>query len=366
MNIKEYRLTDICDFQGGTQPPKKEWSKVQKPGYVRMLQIRDFTQNRAEDIEYVKDNKRLKKCDSDDILIGRYGASVGKILTGFAGTYNVAIVKTIPDKNILTKKYLYRILKGSRFQSFIQNVGARAAQAGFNKSDLSRFKIKAPSIENQIRIATLLSHVETLIAKRKESIRLLDELLKSTFLEMFGDPVKNEKGWEKKNLKNVSIRFSDGPFGSNLKTKHYSKSGIRVIRLNNIGVNKFLDTDIAYIKRDHYNKVLKKYTCYPNDIVIATMGNPNIRACLIPKYIERAVNKADCVLCRPNEDTVNKWYLVNLINLPAFLFLVAKYFHGQTRTRVSMGQLAKLYVPIPPLPIQGQFAQIAKKTESLN
>ena len=75
------KLGEVCDFEGGSQPPKSEWINHPQDGYVRMLQIRDFTKSRNAEIEYVKITKKLRLCKDDDILIGRYGASVGKILT---------------------------------------------------------------------------------------------------------------------------------------------------------------------------------------------------------------------------------------------------------------------------------------------
>ena len=95
------KLTDVCDFQGGSQPPKDEWSFEKQDGYIRMLQIRDFTQSEKVIPEYIK------ICEEDDILIARYGASLGKILTGLAGAYNVAIMRTIPDASKVKKRYLY-------------------------------------------------------------------------------------------------------------------------------------------------------------------------------------------------------------------------------------------------------------------
>jgi type I restriction enzyme S subunit len=208
-------ITDVCNFQGGTQPPKSEWSNKPLDGYVRMLQIRDFTQIEKNEAEYVKDTNKLKKCQEDDILIGRYGASVGKILTGLAGAYNVAIVKTIPDEKKLRREFLYYLLKGPIFQNFILNVGGRAAQAGFNKTDLEKFIIPLPSLDDQKRIAHLLGKVEGLIARRKQHLQQLDDLLKSVFLEMFGDPVRNEKGWNIESLGSLAViergRFSPRP-----------------------------------------------------------------------------------------------------------------------------------------------------------
>ena len=99
------KLGEVCDFEGGSQPPKSEWINHPQNGYVRMLQIRDFTKSRNAEIEYVKITKKLRLCKDDDILIGRYGASVGKILTGLAGAYNVAIIKSIPNEELIRKDF---------------------------------------------------------------------------------------------------------------------------------------------------------------------------------------------------------------------------------------------------------------------
>ena len=157
------KLTDVCDFQGGSQPPKEEWSFEEKDGYIRILQIRDFTQNERVTPEYIKVSNSTKMCSSDDILIARYGASIGKILTGLAGAYNVAIMRTIPDTTKLQKKYLYYYLKSPYFQNRIQNVGSRAAQAGFNKEDLAKLEIECPAIGKQDEIVDILSKVENVI-----------------------------------------------------------------------------------------------------------------------------------------------------------------------------------------------------------
>lgn len=170
-------LTDICDFQGGTQPPKEEWIDHQEQGYIRMLQIRDFTQSEKNNIEYVKDKDNLKKCNENDILIGRYGASVGKILTGLSGAYNVAIIKTIPDTSKVSRRFLFHYLNSSYFQEFIRSVGSRAAQAGFNKDDLKNALIPLYTDEEQRKIAAVLDKVSDLIAKRRQQLKKLDLLV---------------------------------------------------------------------------------------------------------------------------------------------------------------------------------------------
>ena len=189
------KLTDACQFQGGSQPPKSEWINTLRDGYIRMLQIRDFTQGKDKYIQYIKENNKTKKCNESDVLIGRYGASIGKILTGLAGAYNVALMKITPNET-LDKGYLYQYLNSHIFQNMILSIGSRAAQAGFNKEDLSNIEIPLPPLPKQKAIAQKLDLAQRLIDLRKESITKLDELAKSVFVEMFGDPVENEMGWE--------------------------------------------------------------------------------------------------------------------------------------------------------------------------
>ena len=88
---KTVKLGDVCDFQGGSQPPKKEFVFEPQEGYVRFLQIRDFKSDK--NVTYIPIAKKNRLCNTDDILIGRYGASVGQILRGLEGAYNVALMK---------------------------------------------------------------------------------------------------------------------------------------------------------------------------------------------------------------------------------------------------------------------------------
>ena len=178
--ILKESLTSVCDFQGGSQPPKAEWSNEMKQGYIRMLQIRDFTQENRFSVEFVKDSKSLKKCNSDDILIGRYGASVGKILTGLSGAYNVAIIKSIPDVNILNKTYLKYYFESDYFQCNILNIAScRGAQQGFNKDDLSNLFILTPSIDEQKQFASIVQQADKSKFELKKAIENIDKVIKS-------------------------------------------------------------------------------------------------------------------------------------------------------------------------------------------
>ena len=156
--------------------------------------------------------------------------------------------------------------------------------------------------------------------------------------------------------------MSDGPFGSNLKSEHYCENGIRVIRLQNICDGYFLDSDKAYVSIEHYEKI-KKYTCRSGDIIIGTLGEPNLRACIIPEYIEFAINKADCVHCIPNPKLLTNQFVVGFLNSPITLNYALGDVHGNTRQRISSGQIAKMPIIIPPLELQEQYAYIVQQLD---
>jgi type I restriction enzyme S subunit len=99
------KFGEVCDFQGGSQPPKSNFIFEPRNGYVRFLQIRDFGSDK--NITYIPESKKNRHCNEDDILLGRYGASVGKVLVNKAGAYNVAVMKTIPDEKVLYKRYFF-------------------------------------------------------------------------------------------------------------------------------------------------------------------------------------------------------------------------------------------------------------------
>jgi type I restriction enzyme S subunit len=137
-----YKLGDICDFQGGSQPPKSKFIQQPEEGYIRLLQIRDFKSD--DKAVYIPNAKKNRICESDDVMIGRYGASVGQIHRGKSGAYNVALIKTIPNTDIINKDYLYLYLQSELFQKELTSVSARSAQAGFSKADIYPFEIVIP------------------------------------------------------------------------------------------------------------------------------------------------------------------------------------------------------------------------------
>ena len=157
------KLGDICGFQGGSQPPKSVFIDKPKKGYVRLLQIRDFKSDSKA--VYIPVERAKRFCELDDIMIGRYGASVGQIHRGKEGSYNVALIKTIPDESQIHRDYLYWYLLSPEFQLSLSKVAERSAQAGFSKSDIDGFKVFLPPLPEQKRIVAILDEAFAAIDK---------------------------------------------------------------------------------------------------------------------------------------------------------------------------------------------------------
>lgn len=184
------------------------------------------------------------------------------------------------------------------------------------------------------------------------------------FLDLFGSPATNPKGWDLVKIGDLAEIFSDGPFGSNLKSSQYTKSGVRVIRLQNIGVREFVDNDKTFVSSSHYEEP-SKHTRLPGDILIGTLGDPNLRACVQPHHIPIAINKADCVQMMRDESIAHPVYVMHLLNTPDANAMASSLILGQTRGRISMGRLRGLTIPVPPVELQAEFASRIERTESL-
>lgn len=359
--MEKVRLCDVCDFQGGSQPPKNEWSFEQKDGYIRMLQIRDFTQTRNVEKEYIKLTSSTKTCVTEDILIARYGASIGKILTGLSGAYNVAIMKTIPNEGILNKSYLKYYLLSNYFQNGINSVGARAAQAGFNKEDLSKLYIPVVSLVQQKLIVDKLNKLTTFIGKRKTQLEKLDELVKARFVEMFGTLNANEKGFDVIDIEKLCTLIKDGTHQTPTYTED-KQNGFKFLSSKDVMTQKICWEDIKYIPAELHEKLYAAIQPKRNDILMSKNG---------VNYGVAAVNDTDEVfdiyvslaLLRPKTDRVNPVYLRCAINNPDTKRQFDSSIKGIGVPNLHLGEIKKTKVLLPPISKQNEFTDFVEQVD---
>ena len=145
------RHNDLFDISGGSQPPKSSFIEREKEGYIRLFQIRDYGSN-PQPI-YIPFFTASKISQKGEILLARYGASLGKVFYAEYGAYNVALAKVIPlyESPLIFQKYIFLYYCSSIYQNEIVN-RSRCAQAGFNKEDLNSLLFPLPPLAEQYRI----------------------------------------------------------------------------------------------------------------------------------------------------------------------------------------------------------------------
>ena len=172
-------------------------------------------------------------------------------------------------------------------------------------------------------------------------------------------PYEVPYNWSWCRLKNIASpeenSFVDGPFGSNLKTDHYTTNReVRIIQLNNIGELEWKNSGVRYTTFQHA-ETLSRCKSYPGDIVIAKMM-PAGRAIIIPPVEQVFIISSDCVRLRPSK-IENTEYLMFMINSPIINKCVLDNVQGIGRTRTSLTKLKELLVPIPPLAEQASIVE---------
>jgi type I restriction enzyme S subunit len=275
---------------------------------------------------------------------------------------DIKAIQVASDK--VSSEYVYWFLRGKEPEVLSRGVKKGATVHSLQSGFLERLAIPLAPIDEQRRIVDLLSRAENIVRMRREAEAKAKEIIPALFLDMFGDPARNERGWDTVRLGDLAVRMSDGPFGSNLKSSHYVESGVRVIRLQNIGIRDFLDSDEAFVSHKHF-ATLRKHRCTPGDVLIGALGDPNLRATILPDTIPEALNKADCVQFRCDRTKVMPEYACWLLNIPSSLSMAAQLVQGITRTRISMGRLRELRVPVPPIALQMSFEKSVQRFHEL-
>ena len=158
------RHNQLFEISGGSQPPKSQFVDSPKSGYIRLYQIRDYGSNPMP--VYIPQEKANKITKEGDIILARYGGSLGKVFWAKDGAYNVAMAKVIPlfDSEFVNKQYLFLFYQSSIYQYLVKD-HSRSAQAGFNKDDLKDLFFPLPPLEEQSRIVEIYKSVTSIMSK---------------------------------------------------------------------------------------------------------------------------------------------------------------------------------------------------------
>lgn len=178
-----YTVDDIITFQGGSQPDKKYFEYKASANNIRLVQIRDYKSDSY--ITYIPKSMARRFCNTDDIMIGRYGPPIFQILQGIEGAFNVALMKAIPKKG--NKEFIRQFLKQDCLLHYLEGLSKRTAgQDGIQMDKLKTYPFPFPPIEMQDEFAYFYTKVNKQKLTIQQSLDKLKVLRKSLMQEYFG------------------------------------------------------------------------------------------------------------------------------------------------------------------------------------
>jgi type I restriction enzyme S subunit len=361
-------LGSFCEFSGGTQPPKSKFKSSQTNGYVRLLQIRDFETDKHA--VYVPFNKRLRVIKSDDISIGRYGASVGRILTGKSGAINVAIMTTFPDESQVTKPFLRFALCLNDFQNYLTGLGGRAAQAGFNQGEISRFKFPLPLITEQRKIAGILELVQRAIEQQELLIMKTAELKKTLLHQLFTKGLRVEpqkqteigpvpESWEVRTIGEIAKTRTGGtPARDNIK--YWENGTIPWVKTGEINFGVINSTN-EKITDDGLTRSAAKI--FPKGtLLVAMYGQGITRGRVGILGIEAATNQACAAIIPHSEAQVSSLFLFYFIEY--HYENIRKLGHGANQKNMNAALVRGFPIAFPKADEQKETINILSRVDA--
>ena len=341
--MQKVKLGDICE-KGGSNIAQKdvENNNGNYPiyGAAGLIKYVDFYQQEKEYIAVVKD-----------------GAGIGRAMKLPAKSSVIGTMQYIFPKENVSIDYLFYLLSHLNLAKYFS--GATIPHIYFK--DYKNEEVNLPSIEEQKAIAEKLDKVSRLIKKRKQQLSLLDTLVKSKFVEMFGDPEINPHRFKKVTINDVCESIVRGPFGSSLKKEFFVEKGDKSYKVyeQKHAIQKSATIGTYYIDETKF-KELSRFECKAGDFLMSCSGTMG-EIYQLPENCERGIiNQALCKF------TLNKKIT------PVYFLVFMKQTIGKLETKGSgikniaaVSYVKTMPVILPPIGLQTQFTAFVERVDNL-
>ena len=349
------RLGDIGRILTGNTPKTSD-EKNYISQDINFVKPSDFDEDKITDIstsdyfisELARNEARILPVGS--VLVTCIGI-IGKVgINSIECTFNQQINAIIPDTKKCNNKFLAYEIQFKKDE--LQELANAPVVPILNKTQFSNIQIKLPTIEEQNKIVANLDKVNEIIDKRKQQLKKLDELVKSRFIEMFG----NKKHLQVK-IKNVCDFITKGttPNSSDIYTE-YAEGMIPYIKVYNLSFTGDLifDEKQQFIKEDIHKNLLKRSKVYPKDVLMNIVGPPLGKFALVTnQYKEWNVNQAIAIF-RSKSGILPEFLLYSLMQ-PAVLKPFLDQAVGIRQLNISLEQCRNIEIPLPDIDKQKEF-----------
>jgi type I restriction enzyme S subunit len=352
------RIGDIISISsGGT--PKRDNPLYYQNGTIPWVKTGDlkgkYSNYPSEFItEDALKNSSAKIFPKGTVLLAMYGATIGECsILNFDAATNQACAALLPNEKV-DENYLYYFL--SSYKTEFIKLGVGGAQPNISAGIIKNIQIPLPPLSEQKRIADLLDAADSLRQKDKTLLKKYDQLTQSLFLEMFGDPVKNEKGWEKVELNQLVSKLGDGLHG----TPNYDDNGeYYFVNGNNLVEGKIIISPST--KKVNHSEFLKHQKDLNESTILVSINGTIGKTALYNQ--ERIILGKSACYFNIKEEKVNKIYILSLVASEYFLKYAIDASTGSTIKNVSLKTMREFPVLLPPISLQNQFAEQAQLIE---
>ena len=350
-------LPEVCTIQYGFP---FDSAKFSDSNGMPLIRIRDVVRGYSETYT-TEEYKSEYIVHENDLLIGMDGefniAKWGKT----PALLNQRVCRLAP-KDSIDKDYLFYFMPVAlkRIEEKTPFVTVKHLSA----KELNKIEIPVLPLEEQRKIAETLSKVDELIAFREQQLAKLDELVKSQFTEMFGDPINNPMKWIVSKIEDIAAQEKNalkaGPFGSALKKEFYVRSGYKIYGQEQVicGDASFGD---YYIDEEKY-KELKNCAVQAGDILISLVGTYG-KTLIMPDNYEAGIINPRLMKITLNKNKVTPIYFKYYFESNALKASMDANTHGGTMGILNLGIIRQMKIQVPPLSLQNQFAAFVERVD---
>jgi type I restriction enzyme S subunit len=344
-------LGDVVEFLDSKRKPITESERVSGPyPYYGANGIQDSVADWIFDEELIllaEDGGHFENPDR----------GVAYKITGRSWVNNHAHV--LRPTNKVHIDYLKHVLKNMDLMPYITG----STRLKLNKSSAERIKIPLPPLAEQQRIAAILDKAEEIKRKREQAIAKLDELAQSTFVEMFGDPINNEKSYKCETLANLCHRIQIGPFGTQLHEEDYVENGIPLVNPTHIKNGKINPNNKLTITPDKHSS-LSQYHLKEGDLILGRRGEMG-RCAVISKEQEGWLCGTGSLFLQIDKKRIHPLYLFSVLSSQSMRKHLESVAQGVTMANLNKDIVGNIKIPLPSIQDQITYARVKDNSKDI-
>ena len=355
--MEKVKISEVCNISNGFAFKSEKYVNDNGARVIRITNVQKgkIVDNDPKLYPFSElDKLEAYKIFEGDILmsltgnVGRVGRFPKELLPAYI---NQRVCRVMPKNEKLDVNFLFHFFNSDMFENDAVRNSAGAAQLNLSTNWLAEYEIPLPNLATQQRIAAILDQADALIQNNRAIVQKYDALTQSLFLDMFGDPVKNEKGWEIRKMEEISLKITDGTHQS----PKFLKEGIPFLLVSNIVNNKINYKTNKFISEEDFETLNKRTPIEIGNILLTSVGsygNPAIIESQMKFAFQRHI-----AFIKPNHSMINYHFLFHFLKSDLIKREIDKKVKGAAQKTYNLVELKKLRIILPPITLQNQFAE---------